>query len=101
MKNNYVVSDVTSNNGYTGGLIGLCDLYEYTIEGDKEEDTKADLIISKGEISKNYYTGKVNGGPRGYAAGLIGMVNSDYSELKQNISAATSLVGGGVNRVHM
>lgn len=113
MKNNYVVSDVTSNNGYTGGLIGLCDLYEFTIEedsnnnnnnnnsneGDKEEETKAELIISKGEISKNYYTGKVNGGPGGYAAGLIGMVNSDYSELKQNISAATSLVGGGVNKV--
>lgn len=107
---NYVASNVTSKNGYAAGLLAYCDLY---VEQPKEDDNKdnkegenpedeieqAELVVSKGQIAKNYYVGEINAGTYGCAAGIIGMVAQDYSELKQNISAATRLIGGGVNKV--
>ena len=85
---NYVACDVSSENGAAGGLIGLSNLK--TQEG--SESTP--VTVNKGHISKNYYTGKVDGGA-GNAAGLVGMVNNDYAELTQNISAATQIKGSG------
>ncbi len=85
---NYVACDVTSTGGSAGGLIGLADTAK------KESTTSEPVTVKRGSVSKNYYSGKVNAGT-GNAAGLVGMVNHEYSDLTQNISAATEIKGGG------
>ncbi len=85
---NYVACDVTSTAGASGGLIGLSDIVL------QEGSESTPVVISRGKISKNYFTGKVDGGS-GSAAGLVGFVNHDYSDLTQNISAATQIKGSG------